>query len=87
MSDNARTIRMDSLKVHDNGRIRIPADPRNYFGIGQGDLVTVRLLLSGETETFQKTVDSKDSVTIPNRIREEHGLLDGDKVDVEMEVP
>lgn len=87
MSDNARTIRMDSLKIHDQGRLRIPSDPRHYFGIEQGDLVTIRLLLSGGTETFQKIVDTKHSVTIPSRIRDEHGLGDGDMVDIEMEVP
>lgn len=77
---------MDSLPVSTDYRFTIPEDPREHFGIEDGDFVTVTLLLDGETATFHKKVD-RARVTIPDRIRDRYGIESGDTVDVEMAVP
>lgn len=84
---NVRSVRMDSIKVLADYRLTIPEDPRDYYGIVDGDLLTLTLLLEDDDETFQKKVDHKGRVTIPARIRNEHGIDVGDQIDVEMEVP
>lgn len=78
---------MDSLPVLSDYRLTIPEDPRDHFGIEEGDLVTMTIILDSEGETFNKRVDHRGRVTIPQRIRNEHDIDVGDQVDVEMEVP
>lgn len=77
-------LRIDSLPVSDGGRITIPKDIRTDRDLVPNGLVTVRLLLDDETETFNKPLVSGGRVTIPSRIRNEHSIEDGDKVNVEI---
>lgn len=98
MSDNTRTtpnmtdgtqqeiIRMDSLNVHDRGRVIIPTKIRDHHGLIERQLLQLRLVVDGERESFTGKMVSGGRVTIPNRLREKHDIDDGDDADVELVV-
>lgn len=83
-SRHQTTIRMDSLSVHDNGRVTIPAAVRDGHELVERSLLALRLVTDGDREQFNETMVSGGRVTIPKRLRDKHDIDDGDDVDIEL---
>lgn len=81
MSEVNDSYRMDSLKVHNRGRITIPAPVRNELDLVDGQLLTLHLLVGDEGERFNASL-SDTRARIPQRLRDDHMIEDGDTVDV-----
>lgn len=75
------TIKYTSVTVHDMGRITIPADARRFLEVGDDGMVQVTL--TDHDEQFARFL-SDGAVTIPSKIREKHGIEDGDEVRIEV---
>lgn len=82
--DAEEIIRMDSLDIYDNGRIRIPKDIRDHFGLVERQLLRMRVAEDSDGAHFNAKLVSGGRVTIPERIREKYDVGDGDDIDIEL---
>lgn len=78
------TFNIGEPRIADEGRIFIPADDRNEYGIEKDDCVHVTLeTIHGEEFTVEYLpVRSKGDVNIPHRLLQVYGLSPGDEVSV-----
>lgn len=83
-AEHDETIRIDSLPVHDDGRITIPKPIWSSIGLVAGQLVTMRVIGDESSDQFNPVLSSGRRVTIPRRIRDSQGIDGTDSIDIEL---
>jgi bifunctional DNA-binding transcriptional regulator/antitoxin component of YhaV-PrlF toxin-antitoxin module len=73
------------LRVHDNGRIIIPARFRDRHDIEEDDVVDLRITAEGvQFWALDLIVQRSGRITIPSRKRSLYGVGDGDIIDIDV---
>lgn len=75
------------VQVYKNGRIAIPGNEREYFGLDKHDIVNlvVRKVVGGKIigrGQFWAQLTVHGRLTIPNGLREELNIKEGDQIEV-----